>query len=725
VPDKKTIEICNKVVRAALASSVASREGMPFARADLGAKDIAGKPHLSLVRHDLFGYAMGDSLLPIAQMQDRTGADEEREEGITWLDQQLDDTKADLHDRLLNLSPEFDLNVSVGIGDNPTLNIVYEDILRHAQFAGAVESNSSASKAARKLLFPEDANGIRKKSAVYQAYEGYADSVSNIQIQLNEARIAGDLDTVRTLESELLRTRAEWKALGQKTKVEKALKVLEAADRDAGFEDERNRFIEILEARKVGRLSSALDYASVRLVPLEPLKNPDASTHWTELVLSGADFETVLDPKERSLFSISLEEQEKAASLVREARLEYTVVMLDREWLREDFLSARYWRHSDRTLSDGKGGGEAPTVVTKAIFVRSVESHIDEGLEASDKRSSTKTSQKMMLMHQAVLAPISASLMQASKTLSVGKNLDSVQLKKPVASKLTKRQTTNITNMLKVHTIGSKSIRPARRASAVSARTTIVRPAAKRARTGQATTRTVSRKPVRVRRASKRTVNAKKSGRATVRRATLKPAIRAVNVKPAIATLNPKIRTGIGLNVAASSVLQNTAATTVATNNLILKGRIEIGPNVDLVDLVVSYKRVGAKSQAVGEETTLLLTRDGSNQLRFGVTVSKVHLSPGKPNVRRKQPVKSLKIRQTTLTGVHFFLRDSSGTVLIDQVVKFGTKTLTKEIFWNTNRNISVLQLTPVLDPTLYAYAVEILPKSPNPDEQLDWSGSI
>lgn len=697
MPDTKLVEICIKVVRAALASSVAKREDISFARADLSAtKEIVGQPHLALVRHGMFGYAMGDSLLPLAQMNDQASATEDQDEGITWLDQQLDDTKADLHDRLLNLSPAFDLNVSVGIGDNPTLNIVYEDILRQAQFAGAVESDSKESKAARKLLFPEDENGVRQKSAVYQIYEDYADSVSNIQTQLNQARIAGDLETVRTLDTKLLRTRAEWKALGQKAKVEKALTVLEAADRDAGFEDERNRFIEILEARKVGRLSSALDYASVRLVPLEALINPEANNHWTEVVLSGADLEIVLGPKERSLFSVSLEEQATGASLVREASLEYTVVMLDREWLQEDFLAARYWRHSDRTLSDGKGGGEAPTVATKAIFVRSVECHIDDSLDASDKRSPAQVARKMM-MYQAVISPITASLMLTSKTKATGNASDAARLKKPIASKLTKKQTANITKVLKMHTIGSKTMRPikrVRRARAVTARAT------------------------------------------TAKSATA----RALNVKPAIAKLNAKSLAGIAMHVPRPKAhLTVSAKPTLApvmivkmVNSLIIRGRIEIGSNVELTDLVVSYKRIGTNSRPVGKEAALALTRDGSKQLRFGVTVSQRYLRHRMPIVHnkmstkvRKKSTKVRKLRPMALSGVRIFLRDSSGAILIERVLKFGAKTMAKEIFWSATRSTSVLQLTPVLEPTLYAYAVEILPKSPNPDDLLDWKGLI
>jgi hypothetical protein len=272
---------CVKAVRAALARTLADRENLPFAREELaGQNGIQGRPHVTLVNFGPLGYPMGDSLLPLAEMWERTPDEPPSEFGITMLDEAMDDARAELYDRLLNPSPAFALNA--GVTDNPVLNRKYGEILRRsARFAGHVASDSPDVRAARAFLFPEDAQGNSTESAAFLRYKDFEARVEDLLLEAEEARHEGRAERADLLALKLTRVEVEWREIGRKAEVESALAVLEAADRDAGFEDERNRFLRVLEARTRKRLASALDYALVAISPLAPLIDPDAQGHWS------------------------------------------------------------------------------------------------------------------------------------------------------------------------------------------------------------------------------------------------------------------------------------------------------------------------------------------------------------------------------------------------------------------------------------------------------------
>ena len=425
--DDATTILCSKVARAAIARTISDRLQLPFAdNHKAQSSDIVGKPHLALVNYELLGYPMVDSLVPLALMSGQTEQDEEGdiEVGITSTDQLIAATNADLHNRLLNLSPKFGLDVSVDF-QNPTLNKVYEDILRTAEFAGRVEGDSIELKAARDLLFPVDETGISRKSSLYILYEEYENRVLKLTQKRDKANLEGRVDTVNVLRNQLARVNAEWVSLGQKATVKKALETITKADADAGFEDERNRFIETLEASKKVPIDGG-EYASVRIHPLSKLIDPES--RWLEVSLNKDNILSALDKKTSETFGLSSDQIESALPFIKSVIFEYSEVLLGREWLQNEFLEAGYWRHSDDILSDGKGTGLAPTVASRAIFIKKAALTLNADLKVSE--GLIAPSALKYLMYNPIKTPLLMNLQKSEVKAKLNTNLNQIHARR-------------------------------------------------------------------------------------------------------------------------------------------------------------------------------------------------------------------------------------------------------------------------------------------------------
>ncbi|NRA84050.1 MAG: hypothetical protein HRU22_09890 [Gammaproteobacteria bacterium] len=379
--DNQTIYRSKKTIRAAFAQILSKRLDFPLADAKLAlGGHLVGQPHLTMVNYGTLGYPMTDSLLPIAKMLNGELAQAEH---ITRLDELMDDTNADLHDRILNISPPFHHEVNLNF-NAPILNRVYEDMLRTSSFAGRVIIDDAQLQQVQQFLYPTDQQGGSTKSSAYLLYEQYENKISQLNVDLHQARIADDLKLIKFLHAKILRLDSEWHHVGQKNKIEQMIALVIAGDKDANFEDERVHFIAILASRKQGRLTSALEYAKVKIHPLSPLIDHGNHRGWTDIVLKKDQLLAALSPQVKQLFKLSTDDINHVIDRITTARLSYLVVMLNREWLCVDFLKARYWR-SNKQMSDGIGGGLAPTVATYAIFVKQAAFFYQNGISADEK----------------------------------------------------------------------------------------------------------------------------------------------------------------------------------------------------------------------------------------------------------------------------------------------------------------------------------------------------
>lgn len=627
--DTDSILLCSKVVRVAFISEVAKQLGLPLAHADLPKRsNIIGKPHLSLVEFGQnLGYPVVDSIIPLIEILDEGNSGTQTiETGIDNLDLLMDATKADFYDRLLNNSPPFQPTTSVEFG-NTILNQEYEMFLKTSNFAGSVFKESEEVKEAQNLLFPKDENGNPKKSELYRSYESFAERHKEKTKELATARSAGNTNLVNTHEMSLERIQAEWINLGSKRDVENALNIIINADKEAGFEDERNHFINIFEARKKERISSDLSYSEVKIQPLSALSslvNTDDNNQWTKVTLDSDQIKLHVDAKVQQSFGLLAENLPTLISKINSASFEYLVILLDREWLQQDFINARYWDHPDKLLSDGKGGGMLPTVASKIVFVREGKFKLNMGLQGRDSKDKSKNKAKLTMgkiESAPLLTMISASMKQPKK-----KNILSAKIKSNQINMITKASVSHVSNMKMMNLNKTKN-------------------------------------------KNKNTLHA----------------------------------------------LSNLARNRVAITNFNFNPLGNAGRKVVLnIEVLIELEGV------IPLDTILFTIEPMSKNKKIEereIPFKKINST----TVKCVKNIRSIHDNSTVISQVHLRLRKrtKNGGVLLETKIPIGTVSSKKQIKWTLSNNEVTIDYFP--GASLMAYALEIMPKSPNPDPQLHW----
>lgn len=584
-----------KVIRAAFAAALADKEDLPIGHfvKDTEQPDLAPQ-FLSFVNYSVMGYPFGDELLPLMEQfnddQPEKPTASEGEPLTTNLDILIDDARAGVHDKFFNISPAVAPQISL-TKEHPILNRVYERFLRFSEFAGKLGADTEELEQAQQLLFPLNEEGVPVPSQVYRMYEEYADKCLEQELKIAEAKSSGQSNIEKMLTNQLHRIQAEWLTLGRKKEVEAALHVLNSADAMASFEDERVQFIERLNTRLRARLSSTFNYAAVSVRPLKPLLEPESSESWQLIELTAEDIVQLLTPEVCGLFDIEEQELAYLANNLESASLQYIPIILSREWLSKEFLNARYWRNEGELLSDGKGGGEAPTVANRMFFIKSGSMTLSQGLEVVEKGAieTSRDEKKVIQAYQTIRTPLIQAVIAKQK-----ESKEAPALKGNTISKLK--------NVQKLHQINQKKLKKVKSLK--------LAPGLSRVRL----------KPL------------------TIRRTMIKPRLHAVAVQPK-PTVISRLR-GIRLNpqlVATSSHKENqkqiSVAGTIDHNDFIDKEELKlIIRTLDNRDVELSSKAIGlipsgktfkfscvvnnvAKDKRVADHSELILTDKHNNLL--------------------------------------------------------------------------------------------------------------
>ncbi|MES9899976.1 MAG: hypothetical protein ABW148_13275 [Sedimenticola sp.] len=637
------VALCIKVLRAALAQTIADTEELPLADIKLAKRaDISGQPHLALVDWDSLGWPMGDAVVALLDLMEGSA-----ETGITNLDLEIDRVVRFLYNRLLNISPPFQQGVSVE-SDNDPLNVSYEDILRTAQFAGHLESHSSEVAEARSFLYPVDDAGIPRKSDALVLYEDYENRISTLELETALAHNGDDTQLASSMESQLKRVRVEWLTIGQKNRVEKAISLIIQADADAGFEDERIQFIETLERSKRDSINSG-EYASVAIRPLSNLIDPNS--HWSKVALDAKAIRSIIDTRTRVLFEITAQDVERALQFIGSVTLEYTVTILQRAWLKNEFLQARYWRHPDKVLSDGHGGGLTPTVTSRAVFIRKAEFKVNLAIAALESRETemgrVATTKPLVLYkktHTPLLNMLAPKEGESPAMKSLSANMSAIKFK--TLSNILKAQKTEVQYTAKLLRMPSavglnKALRDNYHALAKKNRL-------------------------------------KRFTRLAVPRFTV-----GVLVSPVFPT-------------AANPVVQKVILT--------IRGMIKAESGITPGDIILTRELISASHTF--DETPIPIRQESIDSFKFSEVINSGKSSTG--HIPK---------------GVLLRLRDRArkGSVISEKSLYFGHKSRTEKVTWRLFAEFLSVELCSRNSPTLMGYGLEILPKSPNPDESLIW----
>jgi hypothetical protein len=376
------------ICRAAIASTIAARLGMPFARPHLTeASHTGGKTYFTICSKPPagpVGYPMETELLPLeAIMRDAelVARSEESSEdrGITAADHTLEQINAFVHDQLLN--PALPLSPATpSVTTVRPVNSIYGETLKRATFAGSVVSSSERYKEAEALLFE---GGARSKA--YKTYLDYEERIRKERKKLADS--GNDSEQRKTIEQRIQRLNAEWIGLGRKNEIEQAFRILQEESSSAGFEDERQTLMERFKAGEKVRIDAdgQLSYAKVQLVPITPLFSEESGTQWQRVKLRAGDIRHNIDKDTRDLIGVSDEQIGRATEQLRHLSFEFLVCSIRRDWLDTAFFTQRYWRldSGEEPISDGKGGGQLPALPKNIIFIRDAEA-VFEGETAAD-----------------------------------------------------------------------------------------------------------------------------------------------------------------------------------------------------------------------------------------------------------------------------------------------------------------------------------------------------
>lgn len=365
-----------ELAKAVIASFAAQRTG---AQLTGEIQDLSLTPvpdFLTLSPYFPLGYPMTAQVLVLERLALGEQLAEAGEEatGLTNEDLLISQATAFLFDRLINPILPFG-PVAPRAFERQPMNEPYEQALRGAQFAGSVEDPSAELLAAEAVLRRTDESGELVFTEEYLVYRDFADRVQAAQDQL--ATLSPDASPTdrEAAQREVERLQAEWLAVGHKELIEDAFQTIHDAGQESGFGHERVRLIDQLEAFERLRLDAVgQTYVESQLVPLAPLlATVEDRTGWERVDLDADAIRETLQPDARGAFDLSEDDVEAALAGLRKLTFEMTTCGVVRDWFDKDFVNAHFWRlPSGDLLSDGHGGGKLPGYASQVIFVRGV-----------------------------------------------------------------------------------------------------------------------------------------------------------------------------------------------------------------------------------------------------------------------------------------------------------------------------------------------------------------
>ncbi len=654
-------EAASKVIRAAFSAALSEREQIDIARKNaVRSVDFPEKQFLSFLDFKPMGYPMGDELDAIAAMYSGNTVFSEITNDnpkINIHEIALDDAKARLYDKLLNISPDIEPFVSLE-KDYPILNRVYEKFLRYSEFAGKFSSNSEELEEAEGFLFPKNEEGTPEESDAYKLYDDYKTKCSELELKIAEASNSGSISDVDRLKRSLKQAQAEWNTLGRKGKVEEAIDVINRYNTEAGYEDERNAFIDLLESSLKDRLGSSNNYATVTISPLTPLLDPKEDAQWQRFSLTVTDIKRYLTPDICQLFSINEEELSYVLRNFKSASIQYIRVVLTREWLSKDFLTARYWKNKS-SLSDGNGFGELPTFISSAFFIKSAKFEMHQGINVYEVRHNNYRNEniKDFFTYNVIEIPLMKAVIQEDML-----KISDVEKKLITEKDISNLNTSDILQ---------------------------------------------SQEKLRHKEAEKIELPSK------MLQADFKPAIRDHRRIDQLGEFEKNLQLNDRIiNHRNNAMTENVIGSPDVNSSKQIKalnilGRIKHNKNLDEKDLKVELIFLDKNNDASRTKDIQLSIQ--SDKIVFRI------------NVSNPQGINFFGFP----TKVPFFqsiiikLTDKDGNDLIQKKIEFIDKSKDIILDWDVSLSSVVIELSSPVTSTLFAYSLQLMPKSPNPDESI------
>ncbi len=243
-----------------------------------------------------------------------------------------------------------------------------------------------------KYIYQSFISPMYKKYLEYELmYEEAEQTLTDLEIRVNE----GDVEamTEKAINGRnILRKRdsalKRWESMGYKGAVEKIMNYIDEIEASNFLTVKKRYESELLAAKRTG-LGGSNSYYYSAPIPGTILEN---SRGWTRFSFSKSDYESSSRKKSHkwsagaSYFGIgSVSNKGKVSNVSSDYNMndfkmsfQLTKCYVSRPWLGTTYIKSRYWKYSktgndivnNQMVSDGKGGGLMPSIVTELYFIK-------------------------------------------------------------------------------------------------------------------------------------------------------------------------------------------------------------------------------------------------------------------------------------------------------------------------------------------------------------------
>lgn len=379
-----------RLARAVVGRHACERAGLtPVDETDL--QTAGPRPYLTLSPYWPLGYPMIVEMLVLERLENPEWSDRSGEtprdgntgapaspgdSGVTWADRALSDAAAFFFDELVNPVLPYGARAPAA-AQTPPLNRPYQRAVTEAVFAQHPQDSAAHARraAARDLLYDTDETGQTVPSQVQLDYWEYVEREKSARAALET--LAPDVSEAdrAAAQTALDRVRADWRVLGRRAELEAALKLLAAPD----LESRNKRLLDRLHASLQLRLDRpGVSYAVSRLVPVTPLLTGGGGSQpggqgWERVELDHETVRGAVLELARSALVPSVNALEPEFADLEELSFEFLACDVHREWLAEELFTAHDWDlPGGRRLADGLGDGPLGGYASTVLFVRGV-----------------------------------------------------------------------------------------------------------------------------------------------------------------------------------------------------------------------------------------------------------------------------------------------------------------------------------------------------------------
>ncbi len=258
-----------------------------------------------------------------------------------------------------------------------------------------------------KYIYQSFISPMYVKYLEYEAiYDESEENLTDLQVRVNE----GDSEAMTEMAingRNIIRKRdnalKRWESLGFKGQVEKTMNYIDEIEASNFITVKKRYESELLAAKRTG-LGGMNTYFYSAPIPASILEN---SKGWTKFVFKKSEYEASSRKTSHGFSAkasyLGMMEASSSGKISKmnseynfndfEMSFKLTKCYVSRPWLGTTYIKSRYWKYSktgmdivnNQMVSDGKGGGLLPSIVTELYFVKDLKIGFKKGSDSYNK----------------------------------------------------------------------------------------------------------------------------------------------------------------------------------------------------------------------------------------------------------------------------------------------------------------------------------------------------